>query len=110
MNLTDEQCTALRAHLSTMRPWRDECVQREKDRVALMLADPEFVDLFLEPGNEHYYVQSFWQDTKLHALFCLLCELRAGGEPLGYLNKLKDHGKKLLEQRKNADNTDRLGF
>ena len=91
-----------------MRSYEDERKEQERDRVAMMLVDPTYVDLFLEPGAEHFFVQSFWRDSKLHAMFCLICELRATKEPVGYMKRLQDHGRKLLEQRKNVDNTDRL--
>jgi len=95
--------------------WHQQCIERERDRVALMLADPLEIDAYL-PGIvgegvvEHFWCQSYWRDRTLHALFCLLCELRAAGEPLGYINRLTVRGKELLAQRATADNTDRLGL
>lgn len=109
MHLTDEQCEAIRTQLSSMKPWQDECAERERDRVALMLVSPEYVDSFLDGEAEHFQCKSYWRDKKLWALFVLLLELRIDNEPLGYVAKLTKHGKTMLEQRKTSDNTDRLG-
>lgn len=91
-----------------MKSYREQKAENERDRVALMLVDPSYTDLFLNDDASHFYVQSAWEDKKLHAMFCLICELRAVREPVGYMKRLHDRGKEILEQRKNADNTDSL--
>ena len=93
-----------------MPRWPEACAQRERDRVALMLVDPSYVDGFLEEGNEYFFCQGYWQDSKLHALFCLLCELRAAREPLGYISRLQKRGQEMIEKRAKNDNIDQLGW
>lgn len=91
------------------KPYSQTCAEAEYDRVALMLVEPTYVDAFLCEGADHYFVQSFWSDPKLYAMFLLVCELRAAGEPVGYMKRLQTRGREILEARKNTDNTGQLG-